>query len=171
MLLWQKQVSSSLVLLLLSRKDNKGSACWLGCVEKPSTIFWSVNPPHSAIHKETSSFLKHLLHWNKFHNISSDLFVTSKKADDFWKCPVGLGRQQLYPWVRVRVVFQKTCTAGCVLNYCKLVKGLDACLCLQLLPFISVFFGDATYGMASLNNIYKRVSRQYVSKFAIVLLL
>ena len=34
--------------------------------------------------------------------------------------------------------------------YCKLVRDLDACLCLQLLPFISVLFGDATNGMASL---------------------
>ena len=36
------------------------------------------------------------------------------------------------------------------MNYCKLVKGLDSYLCLQLLPFISVFFGDATNGVASL---------------------
>ena len=34
--------------------------------------------------------------------------------------------------------------------YCKLVIGLDACLCLQLLPFISLFLGDATNGVASL---------------------
>ena len=30
------------------------------------------------------------------------------------------------------------------------MKGLDACLCLQLLPFISVLLGDATNGMVSL---------------------
>ena len=35
-------------------------------------------------------------------------------------------------------------------NYCKLVRGLDACLSLQLLPFISVLLGDATNGVASL---------------------
>ena len=30
------------------------------------------------------------------------------------------------------------------------MRGLDACLCLHLLPFISVFLGDAINGMASL---------------------
>ena len=35
-------------------------------------------------------------------------------------------------------------------KYCKLVRGLDACLCLQLLPFISLLLGDATNGEASL---------------------
>ena len=34
--------------------------------------------------------------------------------------------------------------------YCKLVRGLEACLCLQLLPFNSLLLGDATNGMASL---------------------
>ena len=34
--------------------------------------------------------------------------------------------------------------------YCILVRDLDACLCLQLLPFISVLLGDATNGVASL---------------------
>ena len=35
-------------------------------------------------------------------------------------------------------------------KYYKLVKRLDACLCLQLLPFISVLLGDTTNGVASL---------------------
>ena len=46
--------------------------------------------------------------------------------------------------------------------YCKLVEGLDACLCLQLLPLISFFLGDATNGVASL---YSSSTWQYYTYY------